>query len=656
MDWRRHIARYGDGWFPGEPWLRWSFLALLVLAAVLRFWNLAQLPFTHDELSALMRIHPTLGGTVRKGVIELDTHPPGVQVFEWAWTKLFGTSEVAVKFPFILLAVLALFPLYRFALAWTSAGTALVSIALLATLQYTVLYAQIARPYAIGFFTTAVLADQLTRHLAFHRRRNLAIAIAAAVASGYVHHFALLLAGIMVASVFVLQSPAQRKNFLIAMGIMVLCYAANIPILLKQLGYGGLGNWLPPPDNDWIGDYLAWVFHFSLPLMLLVSALVVYGLIRSLGRRTTPSPAVWLLPAWGLAPLVIGYAYSIWRSPVLQYSLLLFSFPYLLFWLFAGMRHAGRTFTLLSTAVLASLATVTLYTVRQHHLTFRDSPYAAMVRIADEALHEPGDAGTLVLFDAPRPQVTFHLRRKGLSDHPAVHWPSEEAPDAIDRSLHDPTYARVVLGMANGGANERIAQVQAQFPYISLIEDHVEGQVFVMERVPSPGNIRDRHLLGELSPSRRVGLVDLSNDLPMVHDPTTRRSGWGLAGREYGPSLHHPLGPADDPQDLYEAEILLSLVDTAHPPALVLQWAQGDTTISYLAKAATTPGDAVLITAALSPSWASGVGPEGRISTYVHDRDRSAVVVHRIRLYKRRHDPVRDALLRPVKDLGFLPR
>ena len=28
MDWRRHIARYGDGWFPGEPWLRWSFLAL----------------------------------------------------------------------------------------------------------------------------------------------------------------------------------------------------------------------------------------------------------------------------------------------------------------------------------------------------------------------------------------------------------------------------------------------------------------------------------------------------------------------------------------------------------------------------------------------------------------------------------------------------
>ncbi|HNU56987.1 MAG TPA: hypothetical protein PKN30_10385, partial [Flavobacteriales bacterium] len=88
MDWRGHIARYGDRWFPGDGWVRWTFLILFMLAAVLRFWNLAELPFTHDELSALMRIHPTLGETVRKGVIELDTHPPGVQVFEWAWTRL----------------------------------------------------------------------------------------------------------------------------------------------------------------------------------------------------------------------------------------------------------------------------------------------------------------------------------------------------------------------------------------------------------------------------------------------------------------------------------------------------------------------------------------------------------------------------------------
>ncbi|MCB0768069.1 MAG: glycosyltransferase family 39 protein, partial [Flavobacteriales bacterium] len=430
MDWRRHIARYGDGWFPGEPWLRWSFLAFFVLAAVLRFWNLAQLPFTHDELSALMRIYPTLDGTVRKGVIELDTHPPGVQVFEWAWTKVFGTSEAAVKFPFILLAVLALFPLYRFALAWTSVGTALVSTALLACLQYTVLYAQIARPYAIGFFTTAVLADQLTRYLAFERRRNLAWAVVAAVACGYVHHFALLLAGIMVASVFLLLRPALRKTYLIACAIMLLCYAPNGPIFFKQLGHGGLGNWLPPPDHDWIGNYLAWILHFSLPLMVLVGAVLVHGLLRSFGKERVNGPAVWLLPFWGLAPLVIGYTYSIWRAPVLQYSLLLFSFPYLLVWMFAGQRHVGRSLSLGAAALIAIVAATTLFTVRQHHLVFADSPYAAMVRVAEAELRSADADHTLILFDAPRPQVEFHLRRKGLTNDPAIQWPSELSPAA----------------------------------------------------------------------------------------------------------------------------------------------------------------------------------------------------------------------------------
>ena len=154
MHWREHIARYGKQWFPGEPWVRTTFLALFALAALLRFWGIQDLSYTHDELSALVRIYPTLGETIQRGVIELDTHPPGVQVFEWAWTKVFGMGEGVVKLPFIVLALAALFLLYRFALACTSAPTALVVTALLATLQYTVLYAQIARPYACLLYTS----------------------------------------------------------------------------------------------------------------------------------------------------------------------------------------------------------------------------------------------------------------------------------------------------------------------------------------------------------------------------------------------------------------------------------------------------------------------------------------------------------------------
>ena len=289
MEWRRHIARYGKGWFPGEPWVKRTFLLLFALAAVLRFWNLPGLPFTHDELSALMRIYPTLGETIQRGVIELDTHPPGVQVLEWAWTKVFGTSETAVKFPFILLALLALFHLFRFSLAWTSAGTALISTALLATLQYTVLYAQIARPYAVGFFTIALLADSITRYLAFDRRKDLVWIGMAAVLSAYTHHFSLLLAGIMVVSVFPLLAREQRKPYLLLCLSAALLYTPNLAIFAKQFALGGLGNWLPPPDLAWLPEYLRWILHFSPVLYVVVGVGFLVGLAFALKYRHTPT-------------------------------------------------------------------------------------------------------------------------------------------------------------------------------------------------------------------------------------------------------------------------------------------------------------------------------------------------------------------------------
>ena len=240
MEWRSHIGRYGTALVPGERWMRAVFLTLWALAAVLRFWDLPHLAYTHDELSALVRIYPTLGETIQRGVVELDTHPPGVQVFEWIWTTLFSTNEADVKLPFILMSLAAILLLYRFALAWTGAGAALLLTALMATLQFSVLYSQLARPYAVGLFTTALLADQLTRYLAFNGRRALWGAGIAAVLSAYTHHFALLLAGLMVLTSFFLVRADQRRAFLLMYLAAALLYLPNVPIFLKQLGLGGL--------------------------------------------------------------------------------------------------------------------------------------------------------------------------------------------------------------------------------------------------------------------------------------------------------------------------------------------------------------------------------------------------------------------------------
>lgn len=78
-------------WIPGTAAERTLFLLFLLLAFVLRAWP--GMGYAHDELSALIRLHPSLGDTITKGVVGVDTHPPACRCScgggpgWWAWRK-----------------------------------------------------------------------------------------------------------------------------------------------------------------------------------------------------------------------------------------------------------------------------------------------------------------------------------------------------------------------------------------------------------------------------------------------------------------------------------------------------------------------------------------------------------------------------------------
>ena len=72
------------------------FLILLV-AITLRFYNYQNIPFTHDEFSALSRTNFNSFSELIDQGVKVDGHPAGIQVFLYYWTKLAGKSEVWVK-------------------------------------------------------------------------------------------------------------------------------------------------------------------------------------------------------------------------------------------------------------------------------------------------------------------------------------------------------------------------------------------------------------------------------------------------------------------------------------------------------------------------------------------------------------------------------
>ncbi|MBL0127353.1 MAG: glycosyltransferase family 39 protein [Flavobacteriales bacterium] len=659
MTWKETIGRYGPVLLPGERWMRKAFIALFILAAVLRFWDLPHLPYTHDELSALVRIYPTLGETIQRGVIELDTHPPGVQVFEWFWTKVFTKEEADVKLPFILMDLLALLFLYRFALAWTGASPALVLTALMATIQYSVLYGQIARPYAAGLFTTALLADQLTRYLAFGTRRMLIGVGIAALLSAYTHHFALLLAALMVATGWFLISREQRRAYAIMCGIAIVLYLPNIPIFLKQLGEGGLSEWLPAPDGAWFPKYGWFIANDNVFLAGILIACVVASVILTIRSGRVAGPARWFLFAWGVIPLAIGFAYSVWRAPVLQYSVVLFSFPYIVLFLLQGLVHVQRKAVLVGCAILACVSVYSLVNTRLHYELFYRSKYEVIAREAIEANKTLGTDKVLVLIDAPDHMIRFYydLWRVSVNDFPFVQLKDRFLISQVDSILQANKGRTVIFGQSNGSVPEHLALIQQHFPELVERQDLIDGQVFRFTDGPVQMQWFDRDTIASITPEQRMGPWKVSDGLSMYTDTVPNGAFWEFAYREFGLGIDLPLDSIVlDPQD--QIEVIATVIGwSANSEAsVVADVKHGDSTVFYRTgrlEPAHRPHEVSPMIVTVCP--ADMKGDRLHLLTYIYNPNKEALRVSRVDILRRSANPVRYGTLEPVPWHGRFP-
>lgn len=651
ITWRDGIARPAR-FLPGNRAQQLTFLVLLALAAVLRLWDLPHIPFTHDELSALVRVYPTLTETVGKGVIEQDTHPPGVQVFEWTWTRLFGMSAAAVKLPFILMSLAALLLLYRFAFAWCGSTVALVLTALLATLQYTVMYGQIARPYAAGLFTTALLADQLTRWLAHGKRRALVFTALAAMLSAYVHHFAMMLAALMMLTGLVLCAPGQRKAFLFAVGAAALLYLPNLPVTFGQLGLKGLDEWLAPPTPIWMAGYLWWIAHCSTAFATACGLLLVVAAVLRIRHREASGPVWAFTLVWGLLPFAVGYGYSIWRSPVLQYSVLLFSFPYLLMGALAGLRHLRPAWAPTLAVSLAALSTFTLVSVRKHYHVFYGSIQEAAAQGILDAQDRPD---RLALHDAPAEMIDFLLRRQHTG--PATFRCTDIRglrPDQMDSLLEHQQAAEVFYACTPRGTPENLARIQAFFPFLKERHDMAEGQTFLFSAKPSRPAINDMEWSGIITPEavRSEGWT-VDPAVRLVQDSTDRYGSpakrWDLGGQEFGLLFERPVYEiAQGDNDLVVARADVEAA-SGNGLKLVMELKQGDRTTHYRSQTlAGSDGTGTIITS-IRLADLPGHGKGDRLRVYLWNEGARPAHIASMEVQVRQGDPWLYGLMEPLK-------
>ena len=335
-----------------QQWFVYGVLAVVIVTIVLRFGWLFSLPLTNDETSALMRLQVSGLDALLDEVVWNDGHPMLVQVFLWYWTHWFGTAVWVVKLPFLLCGLGSVMLMVHIGMRLNRPWAGLMAAAMLATLQFPVMYSEIARPYAPGLLLSLWAFYVWLRWVALcwgdsPRLRDLFKPMVLLALAGYLgasnHYFNGLILGLLfVAGLFWLPIKYWLR-YLWPWALMVAFYSHQLGIFMHHLQVGSPG-WLSVPTWSTLGKHVLYSVGYSVWVWILWAlvggGLFAFGWMRKrrsgamdevLGAKivgVAPRKAWFTVLFLYLLPMGIAFAYSIYRAPVFQDSVLLFSFPF----------------------------------------------------------------------------------------------------------------------------------------------------------------------------------------------------------------------------------------------------------------------------------------------------------------------------------------
>ncbi|MCD4788662.1 MAG: glycosyltransferase family 39 protein [Bacteroidales bacterium] len=354
-------------------------LSIVITGALLRFYNYKELPFTFDEFSAFFRTRfDNFQDLIFYGVKTTDTHPAGVQVFMYYWIKLFGESEPVVKLPFTIFGILAIIVAYKIAGKWFNNTVGLFVALFIAVLQYPITYSQIARPYISGMFFSLLMVWFWTNVVFGSGKKyylNLTGYIICSAICAYNHHFSLMLVALVGFSGLIYVKKEKLKSYILSGVVIFLLYIPHLPIFAVQLQHGGVEEWLGKPEPDFFLNYIEYILHFSNLMFVISCLLIVVGFIYFSKNFKETNKFRILSFSWFSISFLTGYFYSVYVNAVLQYSVLIFTYPFLVMFVFSFYRDIKSLYKIVIIIVFTSVSIFTLIYEREHYKLFYESGY-----------------------------------------------------------------------------------------------------------------------------------------------------------------------------------------------------------------------------------------------------------------------------------------
>lgn len=560
---------------------------IIIVGASLRCYNFFLLPFTFDELSAITRLnYASLNELIDKAVKQVDTHPAGIQVFLYYWCKLFGTTEWVVKLPFVLIGIATIPMAFLVCRNWFGTTPALITSAYIATLQFTVTYSTIARPYIPGLFFSLLMVYTWTKCLfeKFHIR-YIVLYVLSATLCCYIHYFSLLFAIITGATgLFFLKKNSWKWYFLSNFIIVILCLP-HLGIFLFQIKRGGLGGpdgWLSAPSNNFLLTYIAYIFNHSyLSGGITIVCCLIYYFFKKSSKPQTVFKIVCLL--WFLLPFCIGFFYSKWKNPILQYSILIFSFPYLIMFLSSFIVESKKWIIALVLIIIMSGNIYSLVYTRQHYEILFHQPsdqYAKYINHLQQLY--PNKKIFSILNTTENLFMEYYNKKSQTKFDFHVFQPKEDTPASLSHLITEKMSDILITGFL---PDEYTAFFKQQFPYLIYRSEGFTYDINCLSKNHSDKTIEEKIIYSQANNFNYMPAVPpWSFDLNMIREDSSTLNKYLFLDsiHEWGPGFAIPLNEILSSRiTKIIASVKIKPNTVTNDEILVLQINQGDSMIRW---------------------------------------------------------------------------
>lgn len=385
---------------------------LLAVAFLLRFVSLGNQSFWLDEIySVNVGSVPNLSALLSKQLE--DTTPPLYYLVLHFWTLLFGTGELASRFPSLLFNVATCGGVYGFGRRYLDQRTALVAAVLFAVSPNQVYYSQEARAYSLLTFLS--FAAVLTYCSAL-RKNDWARWIGfggVTVLMLYTHLYGIFLAaGFWMFQVVVGKRwPETSRRFFWSQFAALALFSPWLATVAKYLGRNAV--WIQEP---WMGSLLQSAGFFCCTgwrmaatdagnRLVFVGSVLFVGLlaIALIEAVRRPNRAVTLLWFSGLVPFLLSFGVSLEKPIFLPGRYDVQYFPPLVLLAAYGLTRFRKIPSLL---VLLFFMSVNGYFLKQYFIEYKKSSDRQVSEILRKET-KPGD--TLVFTNLTRVAANYYF-------------------------------------------------------------------------------------------------------------------------------------------------------------------------------------------------------------------------------------------------------